>query len=69
MIQRKLDLNTITYSFNDGSGLVTKEQCLNRELLRSKIEEESLKTTLSSRWSKKIELSSMIINYLTFFTK
>ena len=60
---RKLDPRTMTYSYSDGSGLITPEQVFERKLLKSKIEE--LETSNGNLYL----LAMFRFKYLTYFSK
>ena len=72
---RTLDPRTMTYSYKDGSGKVTAEQCNEREqikvaaqTLESEIVEKN-KSILDSTLGERLALAALKFKFLTFFSK
>lgn len=64
---RVLDPRTMTYSFSDGSGLITKEQVIERQLLKTKI--DTLEVENDGSFLGRALLAKLKFDYLTFFSR
>lgn len=64
---RVLDPRTMTYSYSDGSGLVTSEKIIERDLLKAKIGE--LEAEGDGSFLGRATLAKTKFDYLTYFSK